>query len=344
MTSLPEEAKEAAARALCRHGTSFPTIEQTAEYIDQKWPRFKEEATVALTAALPFLSVQGAVKKLEWRDGYKDSQCIIIQADTLGGFYQVRQVDGLIWLDSIGHQTIYPTLDAAKSAAQADYEARILSALEPSAARELALEALRSAEQFIENGFEFGFIRKPDEGDTALETLPKIKAAIRSLSSPDHADGSKSTSDQKVCQTCNDRGIIGGMYRVGDGDVDGWEEPCPDCQKVKAHHSDADTGPDDLVQIALHLNCDPDADSILHVIREIQADLDIAKHADAGKVEGDGWSMSPPKFHRYPYFVENISGKWCLCKHHGNGSSHTISVHETAREARDAAPASEGAE
>src|SRR5690606_23911223 len=31
------------------------------------------------------------------------------------------------------------------------------------AARELALEALRSAEQFIENGFEFGFIRKPDE-------------------------------------------------------------------------------------------------------------------------------------------------------------------------------------
>lgn len=65
--------------------------------------------------------------------------------------------------------------------------------------------------------------------------------------------------------------------------------------------------------------------------------------ADAGKVEGDGWSMSPPKFHRYPYFVENISDKWCLCKHHGNGASHTICAHETAREARDAAPASEGA-
>ena len=70
--------------------------------------------------------------------------------------------------------------------------------------------------------------------------------------------------------------------------------------------------------------------------------LSYPDHADAGKVEGDGWSMSPPKFHRYPYFVENISGKWCLCKHHGNGASHTISVHETAREARDAAP-SEGA-
>ena len=71
----------------------------------------------------------------------------------------------------------------------------ILSALEPSAARELALEALRSAEQFIENGFEFGFIRKPDEGDTALETLPKIKAAIRALSSPDHADAGKVEGD-----------------------------------------------------------------------------------------------------------------------------------------------------
>lgn len=71
-------------------------------------------------------------------------------------------------------------------------------------------------------------------------------------------------------------------------------------------------------------------------------DRQLGPSADAGKVEGDGWSMSPPKFHRYPYFVENISGKWCLCKHHGNGASHTISVHETAREARDAAP-SEGA-
>jgi len=63
------------------------------------------------------------------------------------------------------------------------------------AARELALEALRSAERFIENGFEFGFIRKPDEGDTALETLPKIKAAIRTLSSPHHADAGKVEGD-----------------------------------------------------------------------------------------------------------------------------------------------------
>ena len=75
------------------------------------------------------------------------------------------------------------------------------------------------------------------------------------------------------------------------------------------------------------------------------ADLEaaLASHPVADKpsddgAQGEGWVMSPPKFHRYPYFVENISGKWCLCKHHGNGASHTISVHKTAREARDAAP------
>lgn len=32
-----------------------------------------------------------------------------------------------------------------------------------------------------------------------------------------------------LCETCDGKGIIGGTYRVGDGDVDGWEEPCPDC-------------------------------------------------------------------------------------------------------------------
>lgn len=119
MTTLPEEAVKAAAQCYLDRTVS---INETASSL----------AHAMLTAALPFLSVQGAVKKLEWRDGYNDSQCTIIQADTVGGFYQVRQVDGLVWLDSIGHQTIYPTVEVAKAAAQADYEARILSALEPS--------------------------------------------------------------------------------------------------------------------------------------------------------------------------------------------------------------------
>jgi hypothetical protein len=39
-------------------------------------------------------------------------------------------------------------------------------------------QALRKAKEFIENGIEFGFIRMPDEGDSAHETLPMIRAAL----------------------------------------------------------------------------------------------------------------------------------------------------------------------
>src|SRR5690606_10072083 len=66
------------------------------------------------------------------------------------------------------------------------------------------------------------------------------------------------------------------------------------------------------------------------VLTEIDKALSVVggePHPEAGKVEGNGWAVSTPKFHRYPYFVESIGGKWCLCKHHGNGASHTISVH-----------------
>lgn len=41
--------------------------------------------------------------------------------------------------------------------------------------------------------------------------------------------------------------------------------------------TEAVDGHDDLTQVAIHLDCEPDLDSVLHTIREIQADLDIAK-------------------------------------------------------------------
>ncbi|WP_368649546.1 hypothetical protein [Brucella intermedia] len=92
----------------------------------------------------------------------------------------------LVWEESETHDDLVRRLWCAMAAVAPD---------QPSSARVLGLEALRSAEQFIENGFEFGFIRKPDEGDTALETLPKIKAAIRALSSQDHAEAGKVEGD-----------------------------------------------------------------------------------------------------------------------------------------------------
>ncbi len=247
MTTLPEEAVKAAAVAISNELARGLGVKATPLLL----------ADMALTAALPFLPVQGAVKKLEWNEYEREGQ--IEEWDASSGF------DGYynITLGLNGYLVKMPddeeeseTLEAAKAAAQADYEARILSTLEPSAARELALEeAARVCDAKIVSmqahydQTDNPFIRSNLAGDIAL--ISHLAAAIRALSSPDH-------------------------------------------------------------------------------------------NADAGKVEGDGWSMSPPKFHRYPYFVENISGKWCLCKHHGNVASHTISVHETAREARDAAP-SEGA-
>ncbi len=68
------------------------------------------------------------VKALEWRDGYKDRRCKIVQAGSMS-IYQVRTLDGVTWLDIDDRETIYPTIAEAKAAAQADYEARILSAL-----------------------------------------------------------------------------------------------------------------------------------------------------------------------------------------------------------------------
>jgi len=52
--TIPDEAVQAAARALCRFGTSFSTIEATNSWVDEKWTRYKEEAALALTAAAPF--------------------------------------------------------------------------------------------------------------------------------------------------------------------------------------------------------------------------------------------------------------------------------------------------
>lgn len=65
------------------------------------------------------------VKPLEWRQGWKNSHVTILQADAMCGVYQVRTLDGVVWLDKPGSQTIYPSTDEAKAAAQADHEARV---------------------------------------------------------------------------------------------------------------------------------------------------------------------------------------------------------------------------
>jgi hypothetical protein len=71
-----------------------------------------------------------AVKPLtEWRRGYCDDRVTIEQA-SFGGMYQVRVLDGVVWLDWPGQRKEeFPSVEAAKAAANAEYERAILSAL-----------------------------------------------------------------------------------------------------------------------------------------------------------------------------------------------------------------------
>ncbi|MFV0800604.1 hypothetical protein EGJ57_04680 [Brucella anthropi] len=193
MTTLPEEAVQAAATALANyigHGMTEKCV---------------DKAKVALTAALPFLPVQVAVKKLEWREDICRKSFI---SDIGAVSYSVFWNDDAEWCDipepydlirgeddgdTLGS---FETADEAKAAAQADFEAHILSALEPSAARELALEEHLQAieQQLVVN---LGYFH--DEKRILLETLQSHIttriAAIRVLSSPDHADAGKVEGD-----------------------------------------------------------------------------------------------------------------------------------------------------
>ncbi len=80
------------------------------------------------------------VKKLEWNE-YNDEQGIPdrwdAEASSFGVFYSIEiQHDGYRVVfdhEAVGAVGVFGTLEAAKAAAQQDFEARILSALEPAA-------------------------------------------------------------------------------------------------------------------------------------------------------------------------------------------------------------------
>ena len=101
---------------------------QTITSLELEDRRFPPPACFAAQAnAQP---VAWAVKPLEWRRGYCDERVTIEQASS-EGLYQVRALDGEVWLDAARQATRYATAEAAKAAAQADYDQRIRSALHP---------------------------------------------------------------------------------------------------------------------------------------------------------------------------------------------------------------------
>ncbi|MCO7726420.1 hypothetical protein NJB93_07410 [Brucella intermedia] len=196
MTTLPEEAVKAAAAEIRRAGDTYT-----------------EMAQAAISAALPFLSVQGAVKKLEWRTVVENGRDI--QSFSPLGKYVISIDDApaggthYLWVagqsDSSDYHSSYQNMFEAKAAAQADFEARILSALEPSAARELVLYEgdLQELLERLDAGLEYEGWAETDgapvelfDVEAAQDLFADAAAAIRALSSPDHiADAGKVEGD-----------------------------------------------------------------------------------------------------------------------------------------------------
>nr|DAE48928.1 MAG TPA: Protein of unknown function (DUF551) [Caudoviricetes sp.] len=209
MTTVPEEAVKAAENALRKN----------------RWLVPGPAIELILTAALPHLQ-QGVgvkVKPLEWGKssiGECDKAQTVVGSYFIGnpapGSYNVLfdndQITALL--------TVCPSLEAAKAAAQADYEARILSAIEtvipvsqPSTARELALEEiLREVDEIERKAFAWSgsaFLNNELEGaedaDCKTElyselcgignTMHWLRTKICALSSPDQADAGKVEGD-----------------------------------------------------------------------------------------------------------------------------------------------------
>jgi hypothetical protein len=86
------------------------------------------------------------VKPLEWVAADEDEEDYVSAFSEIGA-YSIERLSAGSWeltaeLPSGGECSWYVTIEAAKAAAQADYERRILSALEPSPAFEAMVEAL----------------------------------------------------------------------------------------------------------------------------------------------------------------------------------------------------------
>ncbi len=251
----------------------------------------------ALTAALPHLPGAG-VKKLEWKTeradkvngvdtecigfhefGYyaltgKSSGCFVSTFDNMG---RVRHVD----------PRGFGSIEAAKAAAQADYSARILSALEPSAARMQALEdkvrldaATAALISLSEAGIptdvqELLIVGDPSRG-IAPESLSKAIATVLRALGTSCEQLNKAVSNVPDQQE-NEPGAHGERERALEGErhIKLLAEALGKCLVAAGivRPDAALTGPE-----------------LLMFAEDLERALSSPDHADAGKlVEGDGW-------------------------------------------------------
>jgi len=103
------------------------------------------------------------VKPLEWEAADEDEEDYVFAFSEIGA-YSIERLSAGSWeltaeRPSGGECSWYVTIEAAKAAAQADYESRILSALEPSPAFEAMVEALE------------GLVKCCEEHDAAIASV-----------------------------------------------------------------------------------------------------------------------------------------------------------------------------
>lgn len=84
------------------------------------------------------------VKPLEWACVHTYAQDVF-DAIGVGMVYRIIPQDGHFWLTVPAVDNKYPTIDAAKDAANADNEARVLSQIDAVPAAQVRAEALREA-------------------------------------------------------------------------------------------------------------------------------------------------------------------------------------------------------
>lgn len=129
------------------------------------------------------------VKPLEWDEGGNGAWA------TPDGYYQIRFLDGsFMLLRPFLANEIYRTLEAAKAAAQADYERRILSALTPTPVTVGALEPVERALRHLKGCLTFpvsseinprGYDTRtptPETVEYMVELVMEADAALRALS------------------------------------------------------------------------------------------------------------------------------------------------------------------
>lgn len=117
--------------------------------------------------------MEARVKPLVWEESLKD-RWIGTPDSKLGdlAFWIFRHHDGTLKHATKEGWQFYPTLDAAKAAAQADYEARILAALEPAPDMAELVEALRMADAAL-SGANMNMAAVEKKVKAALATVSK---------------------------------------------------------------------------------------------------------------------------------------------------------------------------